>query len=45
LFAADAQALASRYPRFDDMRALVASHDPGRKFANAYTDRIGLTRP
>lgn len=43
LFAADAQALASRYPRFEDMRALVARHDPHRKFANAYTDRIGLT--
>jgi xylitol oxidase len=45
LFAASADRLASLYPRFDDMRALVASHDPGRKFANAYTDRIGLTHP
>lgn len=43
LFAADAQRIASLYPRFDDARALVARHDPRRKFANAYTDRVGLT--
>ena len=45
LFTADAQRLASLYPRFGDARALVARHDPGRKFANAFTDRIGLTTP
>ena len=45
LFAADARRLADAYPRFDDARALVARHDPRRKFANAYTDRIGLTGP
>ncbi|WP_432570325.1 D-arabinono-1,4-lactone oxidase [Kineococcus sp. SYSU DK005] len=43
LFVTDAATLAARYPRFADARALVARHDPGAKFANAFTDRIGLT--
>ncbi|WP_432486615.1 D-arabinono-1,4-lactone oxidase [Kineococcus sp. SYSU DK018] len=43
LFAAGAATLAGLYPRFADARALVARHDPGGRFANAFTDRIGLT--
>ncbi|WP_338073865.1 D-arabinono-1,4-lactone oxidase [Kineococcus siccus] len=43
LFVADALELASLYPRFDDFRALVARHDPGGTFTNAYLDRVGVT--
>ncbi|WP_432504954.1 D-arabinono-1,4-lactone oxidase [Kineococcus arenarius] len=43
LFTAGAATLAGLYPRFADARALVARHDPDGKFANAFTDRIGLT--
>ncbi|WP_337059296.1 D-arabinono-1,4-lactone oxidase [Kineococcus sp. G2] len=43
LFAAGADALAGLYPRFADARALVARRDPDGTFANAFTDRIGLT--
>jgi L-gulono-1,4-lactone dehydrogenase len=40
----DAAALAPRYPRFADAVALREELDPGRRFANAYTDRV-LGRP
>ncbi|WP_432522758.1 D-arabinono-1,4-lactone oxidase [Kineococcus sp. SYSU DK006] len=43
LFTADAHRLARLYPRWEDFRALVARHDPQRVFANAFTDRLGLT--
>jgi len=43
LFVADAGRLAGLYPRFADFRALVARHDPDRKFANAWSDRVGIT--
>ncbi|MGI4896648.1 MAG: D-arabinono-1,4-lactone oxidase [Janthinobacterium lividum] len=43
LFAADAHRLAGLYPHFDDFRALVATNDPDGTFANAFTDRIGVT--
>lgn len=39
LFAADAQQLASVYPRFDDFRALAQRMDPEGKFRNAFLDR------
>ncbi|PPK93912.1 xylitol oxidase [Kineococcus xinjiangensis] len=43
LFTTPAQRLEALYPRFADFRALVARHDPGRRFANAFTDRVGVT--
>lgn len=36
----DAACLARLYPRFDDVRAVRAEHDPDGLFANAYTDRV-----
>jgi FAD-linked oxidoreductase len=36
----DADALRTRYPRFDDFTALRAKVDPDRKFANPYLDRV-----
>ena len=40
LFAADAAALAPRYPRFDEFTALAADYDPSGRFRNAFTDRV-----
>jgi xylitol oxidase len=40
LFAADAAALAPRYPRFDAFTALAAEYDPSGRFRNAFTDRV-----
>ena len=31
-------AVAASYPRFDDMRALVAAHDPTGVFRNDFLD-------
>jgi len=39
LFDVDPQALAARYPRHGDFRALTDRWDPGRKFGNAFLDR------
>ena len=36
----DAAELATRYPRFDDFRAVRRRLDPDRVFANAYLDRV-----
>lgn len=36
----DAEALAERYPRFADFRALRSRLDPDRVFGNAYLDRV-----
>jgi len=36
----DAESLRGTYPRFDDFLALRDRLDPGRLFANPYTDRI-----
>ena len=36
----DADALAPRYPRFDDFRGVRAERDPGGMFANPYLDRV-----
>jgi len=36
----DAASLATAYPRFADFTALRDKLDPGRLFANAYTDRV-----
>lgn len=36
----DAAELATRYPRFDDFRALRNRLDPDRAFANHYLDRV-----
>lgn len=36
----DAEALAQRYPRFDDFRAVRDRLDPQRTFRNAYLDRV-----
>jgi L-gulonolactone oxidase len=35
-----AETLATRYPRWDDFQAIRHRHDPDRRFANAYTDRV-----
>lgn len=43
LFGLDAQQLGKLFPRLTDFRSLVARSDPGRKFANAFTDRVGVT--
>lgn len=40
LFAADAAALAPRYPRFDAFTALAAEYDPNGRFRNAFTERV-----
>ncbi len=36
----DAQQLAERYPRFDEVRAIRAAVDPGGLFRNPYLDRV-----
>ncbi|GAB3438303.1 D-arabinono-1,4-lactone oxidase [Actinophytocola sediminis] len=36
----DAAALRTRYPRFDDFRAVRARVDPGGTFANPYLERV-----
>jgi L-gulono-1,4-lactone dehydrogenase len=36
----DAESLRPAYPRFDDFLAVRDRLDPGRTFANAYTDRV-----
>jgi xylitol oxidase len=42
-FRADVDALAPLYPRFDDFRALAATHDPRGLFRNAFlTAKLGL---
>ncbi|GAB7189907.1 alditol oxidase [Kineococcus sp. NUM-3379] len=43
LFTTGARRLAGLYPRMADFRALVARHDPDGVFANAFTDRVGVT--
>ena len=40
LFAADAAALAPRYPRFDAFTELAAEYDPSGRFRNAFTERV-----
>ena len=42
LFTLDGDALASRYPRWDDFLALRARRDPSRRFVNAWAERLGL---
>ncbi|MDQ1681114.1 MAG: alditol oxidase [Frankiaceae bacterium] len=44
VFAAGPQALAARYPRYDDFRELLARRDPGRVFANDFLDRCFAAR-
>jgi xylitol oxidase len=45
LFSAEADEIESRYPRFDDFRALVRRFDPRGAFRNDYLDRtIGAFR-
>jgi xylitol oxidase len=39
LFAAEAEEIRARYPRFDDFRALVRRFDPRGAFRNDYLDR------
>jgi L-gulonolactone oxidase len=36
----DAASLRPAYPRFDDFLAVRDALDPGRTFANSYTDRV-----
>jgi L-gulonolactone oxidase len=36
----DAASLRTAYPRFDDFLAVREQLDPGRVFANAYTERV-----
>lgn len=40
LFAADAEALATAYPRLADFRALATDLDPDGVFRNDYLDRL-----
>ena len=42
LFALAGDAVAARYPRWDDVVALRARRDPRRRFANAWTARLGV---
>ena len=42
LFAADPSTLPTRYPRWQEFRALRAAWDPRGAFRNAYLERIGL---
>ena len=42
VFTLDGAETRSRYPRWDDFAALVAQHDPQRRFVNEYLERLGL---
>lgn len=42
LFTLDGAAVSARYPRWADAQALRERRDPDRRFANAWTERLGF---
>lgn len=42
VFTLDGAEVRARYSRWDDFAALVAKHDPERRFVNGYLERLGL---